>query len=1057
MSPGEPASAQSLRTQVIALGVSLAVLVGIFIVRWLAGVTLADPPVVLIFVIPVIASAYIGGLWPGLFATAIIAVLVDVLVLPPKGLGIAARIDVLRWITLIAIGALISAMSEALHRSRRRLLVEQSLLSVTLASIGDAVITTDQRGFITFLNGIAENLTGWRSADAVGRPLTDVLKLFDIRTRQPLEDPVTKVLRTGIATGLANHALLIGKDGRETPIDDSSSPIRHGDGPLQGVVLVFHDCSHRYNTEKALADRVALQEQLLRIHDIAPVVLHEFVQSADGTVSMPFCGSRIEHIFGYTAEELAKDASVLFSRYHPDDIPRVLHGIEESARNLTPFRDEFRVLHPQRGEIWVEGHAVANRSADGSTRWYGYVSDITDRRRSDQAYRRWADAFEYCTHGIAIGDPRSARIVVCNPAYAQLHGRTVDEVVGMPILDIYAPNERENVKSLIAESDRLGKIQFETHMLHKNGEPVPVQMDVVSVQDSTGQVRYRVATAQDITVRRAAEAAVRESESRLRSVIELLGEGLVICDLQGQLLHWNRAAMDMHGFADLAELKRNLEVFTKLFDLATPEGRSLPLVEWPVSRILRGETLRGVEIHISRRDKPWQRIYHYGGALVRDASGTALLAMVTIIDVTAEKQALNSLRQAKEAAEAASHAKDQFLAVLSHELRTPLTPVLLVASAMEADPSLPEAFREDIGVIRANTQAEARLIDDLLDLTRITHGKFSLDIGVIDLHAQIERAISICQEEIVARQQTLKLELAATNTRMQGDPQRMQQVVWNLLQNASKYTSANGTLTLRTFNRPGSARHGFSPDDSYIVTEFSAHSDPAREVIVIEVEDSGMGIAAASLSRIFDPFEQPHRSLQNGVGGIGLGLTITRAIVEAHRGAMIVHSRGEGCGSKFTVEFLTHPVAVASAREPVAAAPPEAAQDQSAAAAKPAMRLLLVEDHLVTARNLQRLLESEGYRVTLAVSVAAAKQAISEQEFDLLLTDLGLPDGDGSELMKLLRQRGAATRGIVLSGYGMESDLDRTRSAGFDAHLIKPITADELFAAVERFRPVSAK
>lgn len=1046
-----------LRTQLLAICVSLALLAGLFTARWLAGITLADPPIVLIFVIPVIVGAYIGGLWPGLMATAIVSVLVDVLVLPPTGLGIAARIDVVRWITLIAIGVLISAMSEALHRSRRRLLAEQSLLSVTLTSIGDAVITTNPQGMVTLLNGIAENLTGWRAADAVGRPLTDVLKLFDIHTRQPLEDPVTKVLRTGIATGLANHALLIAKDGRETPIDDSCAPIRHGDGPLQGVVLVFRDCSQRYHSEKALADRLAIQEQLQRIHDIAPVVLHEFVQGTDGTVRMPFCGSRIEQIFGYTAEELAKDASVLFNRYHPDDIPRVLHGIQESAKNLTPFRDEFRVIHPQHGEIWVEGHAVANRSPDGSTRWYGYVSDITDRRRTDQAQLRWADAFEYCTHGIAIGDPRTARIVVCNPAYAKLHGRTVDEVVGMAILDIYAPSERDNVKSLIAESDRLGKIQFETHMLHKNGQAVPVQMDVVSVQDSIGQVRYRVATAQDITVRRAAEAAVRQSESRLRSVIELLGEGLVICDLQGELLHWNRAAMDMHGFADLDELKRNLQVFTQLFDLATPDGRSLPLEEWPVSRILRGETLRAVEIHISRRDKPWERIYHYGGALVRDASGTALVAMVTMIDVTAEKHALNSLRQAKDAAEAASHAKDQFLAVLSHELRTPLTPVLLVASAMEADPALPDAFREDISVICANTQAEARLIDDLLDLTRITHGKFSLELAEIDLHEQIRRAISICQEEVQSRRQTLQIELSAARTRIQGDPQRIQQVMWNLLQNASKYTPADGILVIRTYNQPRNARQGVMAEDSYVVVDFSPQSEPSREVIIVEVEDSGMGIAAESLSRIFDPFEQPHRTLQNGVGGIGLGLTITRAIVEAHHAAMIVHSPGRGRGSKFILEFvteLTEPAVAVSATAPEQP-PVGKSNDHTAQHRKPAMRLLLVEDHFVTARNLQRLLQSEGYEVTMASNLADAKQAIGSGTFEVLLTDLGLPDGDGSELMAMLRERDAFTRGIVLSGYGMETDLDRTRRAGFDAHLIKPITADELFAAIEKFRPES--
>jgi CheY-like chemotaxis protein len=308
-----------------------------------------------------------------------------------------------------------------------------------------------------------------------------------------------------------------------------------------------------------------------------------------------------------------------------------------------------------------------------------------------------------------------------------------------------------------------------------------------------------------------------------------------------------------------------------------------------------------------------------------------------------------------------------------------------------------------------------------------------LEFVVADVHAQLRRAAEVCREELDSRRQTLVMDLSAERPHVFGDPQRLLQVFWNLLQNASKYTSEGGQIEIRTGNQ---LRRDIPVGDGSSAVGVNALPPIAgdRELLIIEVQDNGMGIPADALPRIFDPFEQPHRTLQNGVGGIGLGLTITKAIVEAHHGSLEVSSAGPNQGSTFRVRLLTRRPAEPS-REPA---------PQPRVPVPVPLRVLLVEDHVITARNLQKLMQSEGYEVQTAPDFASASALLHTEKFDILLTDLGLPDGDGSQLMGQIRAAGLPIRGIVLSGYGMESDVRRTRAAGFDAHLVKPVTAEQL-------------
>jgi signal transduction histidine kinase len=366
-------------------------------------------------------------------------------------------------------------------------------------------------------------------------------------------------------------------------------------------------------------------------------------------------------------------------------------------------------------------------------------------------------------------------------------------------------------------------------------------------------------------------------------------------------------------------------------------------------------------------------------------------------------------------ARAASAAKDQFLAILSHELRTPLTPIFAILATIERYPELPETIRSDLLVINRNLQLEARLIDDLLDLTRINKGKISLQRELIDFHKLIRSVSQLCQVAIETQQVRLELLLEAPRFHLLGDAGRLQQVLWNLLSNAIKFTPSGGTLKLLT-SVVGN-------------TEFR-----------LSLTDSGRGINGDLLERIFQPFEQGDLAVPPQFGGLGLGLAIAKAIVDTHGGQIRAESSGPGQGATFTVTLP-----LAEAEEILEAEPPGL---ELPAARKP-VRILLVDDHEDTLEFMSRYLALCGHDVMTASNYEKALSAGVEHKFDVLISDIGLPDGNGYELMRAL-QAFSPVKGIALSGYGMKADIDRSLAAGFAAHLTKPCDLAILNATIEK-------
>jgi signal transduction histidine kinase/ActR/RegA family two-component response regulator len=365
-------------------------------------------------------------------------------------------------------------------------------------------------------------------------------------------------------------------------------------------------------------------------------------------------------------------------------------------------------------------------------------------------------------------------------------------------------------------------------------------------------------------------------------------------------------------------------------------------------------------------------------------------------------------------AQAAGRAKDDFLATISHELRTPLTPVLLTVSSLLQSPKLHDSLRDDLEMIERNVELEAKLIDDLLDLTRIARGQIKAHFEVRDVHRLLVETIGLCRDKIQEKEIRVDLATGATLHHVWGDAARLQQIFWNLLQNAVKFSPPGSRVEIRT-------------------------SDDGPR-IRIDVADQGAGIAPEALSRLFRAFEQGDHTKSRGFGGgLGVGLAICKGLVELHGGSLNVASPGAGKGSTFTVALGTVPVEVRlQLARPVRVEP----------AARP-LRLLVVEDHKPTLQVMASLLQSIRHQVKTATDLAGARQLAETHVFDLVVSDLGLPDGSGLDLMIELRER-YGLQGIAVSGYGMDEDLKRSKDAGFREHLVKPVGLEDLKDAIAR-------
>jgi signal transduction histidine kinase/CheY-like chemotaxis protein len=446
-----------------------------------------------------------------------------------------------------------------------------------------------------------------------------------------------------------------------------------------------------------------------------------------------------------------------------------------------------------------------------------------------------------------------------------------------------------------------------------------------------------------------------------------------------------------------------------------------PIVIWTAFRFTPRETATG--IFVLSAIAIWGTLRGFGPFILEKENQSLLMlqswtaaltitAMAIAAAIAERNRAQAAIEQQKDAVEAANRTKDNFLAMLSHELRTPLTPVLAALDTLEVDGGRTPESKNSLSMIRRNVELESQLIDDLLDLTRIAKDKLQLRFGPLDAHEVINNVVEICRPEAQARNLKLQLNFRGGAHHVSGDAAKYQQIVWNLLKNAIKFTADNGEITISS-------------------------SNPEPQLLAIAVHDTGIGIEPEVMNRIFDPFEQGERACQRRYGGLGLGLAISKSLAQAHGGTLVARSEGRGRGSTFilTMKTVPPPLRITKLTSPASESRP--------------LRILLVDDHQDTCVALERLLVRRGHLVAAAHNVRSAMEAAARNSFDLLISDIALPDGTGTELMTYLH---AISRipGIAISGFGMNGDVEKSLEAGFAEHLVKPVKMENLEAAIDR-------
>jgi PAS domain S-box-containing protein len=553
------------------------------------------------------------------------------------------------------------------------------------------------------------------------------------------------------------------------------------------------------------------------------------------------------------------------------------------------------------------------------------------------------------------------------------------------------------------------------------------------IYNKHGEVQAMVGVVQDITERKQQAEQLEELAQKIEAQARLFNAILsnitdlaYSFDLEGHWIYANKPLLDLWG--------KTLDQISgkNSFELGYPPELAARLQAQIQQVIATKSAIRGETPYVSGDGKLDDHEYIFNPVIDDNGNVTAVVGSTRL--VTARKAVENELKLARDEAVAASRAKDDFLAALSHELRTPLNPVLLLASDAANNHELPPAVRKDFELIRKNVDLEARLIDDLLDITRITRGKLLLDQRPCDLRGILQDALTNVRPEILAKHIQITTDLAASDGSVWGDSVRLQQILWNILKNAVKFTPENGQILVTTEN--------------------------ADQKLMVRITDTGIGMSAEEIGRIFKAFSQGEHaspgSNQHRFGGLGLGLAISKMLTELHGGQIQAFSDGRDKGSTFVVEL---PLYVGKGE--IRKGPSENGHRSKSLCPFPVEKartgghiqlaernILLVEDHAPTRQTLQQLLQNRHFKVVAARTATEALELAREREFNLVISDVGLPDLTGFELMAELRTIKPNLLGIALSGYGMEEDLARSRSAGFVIHLVKPVTITMLEEAI---------
>jgi PAS domain S-box-containing protein len=681
-------------------------------------------------------------------------------------------------------------------------------------------------------------------------------------------------------------------------------------------------------------------------------------------------------------------------------------GVVASAILVFPPIGSFAIASTRdRVAVFAEGVLSLALAVSVGAMKHARRADASITRAVAKSEARYRLIFERNPDPIAILDPDTLRILSVNQAAIDKYGYTREELLEMRGFDLRYP---EDVPLALADLERRpapddGDVFRPAIFRQRTKSGVPIYVDVsASSLDIEGRPRLLV-IARDITAQVRATDAMRDAEEKWHALLESESDCFLVIDGTDNIDFASRDLLDMPALA-----LRNASVVARV----APDDRS-PLRKTLESVRRSGETAH-LDLRILRKNATTS-VLHEARCLPVKRRGETSLVLLILTDVSRRREEEAHLRTSKEGAEAASRAKDRFIAALSHELRRPLTPALAAASL--AKTRYPEAS-ELLDVIQRNVETEAHLIDDLLEVSQIVNGRRLGVAELFDIHRLLESVAVHFQPEARAKDIRLEVDLRATAHWVRADPARIDQALLNIARNAVRASRPRGTVRIES-------------------------KDSAPGHIAVVISNTGRGFSPEDLSRVFVPFEQDRSWAGDG---LGLGLTISKGIVDAAGGTLTATSAGPEGGGAFTVD-LEASVELPGAKPDVPARAPPAT---AAVVGHP--RVLLVEDDVDTRDIVAELLRELDYDVKTASNVASALRAFQDGEVDLVISDIGLPDGTGLDLLGSLTKR-RPVRAIALSGYGMADDVSRSKAAGFMAHLTKPVSLEQL---TETIRDVMA-
>jgi PAS domain S-box-containing protein len=838
-------------------------------------------------------AVWLGGYVPAVIVTILGYLACSYFFIEPRGQIVLADPGILiGLLAYLFTCSLIIGFGEAMRHAQMRAGQRREVLRVTLHSIGDAVITTDVDGRITYMNTVAEALTGWTHREAVGQSLDAVFRIVNEDTRQPVPNPATKALRDGVVVGLTNHTILLQKGGTECPIDDSAAPISDEDGNVSGCVLIFRDVSAQRRVQRERSSQL-----------LAARLLASIIESSDDAI-----------------------------------LSKSLDGIIQS---------------------WNAG----------AERLFGYTA-------------------------------------------AQAVGRHISLIIPPDRID-----EEDRIIASLKAGHRID--HFETERMRSDGRRLLVSLTISPIKDDEGRVIGASKIVRDVTEQRQLEererqllAEAAQANAKFQAFFEQSALFAGIMDVDGTLLEANRLLWEACGFTKEQAIGK-------------------PFWEGPwwspsaqLSEQIRAASAQAAGGEVFRAEMPYfvgdgsERIADVTIQPIRDDAGRVLFLAPTGFDITerkrveAERRRLeDNLRELAANLSEADRRKNEFLAMLAHELRNPLAPISNAARALRIGAGEGESLRSASDMLERQVKQMSRLVDDLLDMSRITRGRIELRKEPLELAPVVNHAVEAARALYRSMDHELTVTMPDEPMQVSADPTRLAQVIGNLLNNACKFTDKGGHV--------------------WLTVEKDGHD------AVIRVRDNGIGIAEEHIPGLWEMFAQVDTSLERSRGGLGIGLTLVKTLVEMHGGTVHAQSDGPARGSEFTVRLPILSDAVRRASLVDVSEPPLPTVRR---------RVLIVDDSEDGAESLAMLLQLSGHETHVAHDGVEAIEAAEKLRPSVVLLDIGLPRLNGYEVCHRLRKEPWAKNLVLvaLTGWGQEDDRHRSREAGFDAHLVKPVDHDAL-------------